>query len=97
MTYLIHPFKLQSLKNKVRCTIGNFATHNPIRDLDMTSRLPYVYHFIINYRGRKQNSYKITRSKMFATLDKTKQNVETKSSYFAVMMPTTIRPAELPF
>jgi len=34
---------------------------------------------------------------MFATLDKTKQNVLTKSSYFAVVMPTTIRLAELPF
>jgi hypothetical protein len=38
--------KLQSLKNKVLRTIGNFPRSTPVRELHMALKLPYVYDYI---------------------------------------------------
>jgi hypothetical protein len=67
-----HLLKLQHLQNKVLRTIGNFPRRTPIRDLHMAFKLPYIYHYIKNYAGNKQKSYKIMKMQMFLTLDKAK-------------------------
>jgi hypothetical protein len=38
-----HLLKLQSLKNKVLCTNGNFLRRTPVRDLHMACKLPYIH------------------------------------------------------
>jgi hypothetical protein len=41
-----HFLKLQRLKNKVLCTIGNFPRCTEVRDLHTVFNLPYVYDYI---------------------------------------------------
>jgi hypothetical protein len=41
-----HLIKLQSLQNKVLCTIGNFSRPTPVRELHTAFNIPYVYDFI---------------------------------------------------
>jgi hypothetical protein len=42
----------------------------------MVFKLLYVYDYIKNDAGNKQNSYNITKMQMFAILDKVKANIE---------------------
>jgi hypothetical protein len=41
-----HLLKLQSLKNKILRTIGNFPTSTPISELRMVLKLPYIYNYV---------------------------------------------------
>jgi hypothetical protein len=38
--------KLQRLQNKFLCTIGKFPRNDPIRDMHIFFKIPYVYDYI---------------------------------------------------
>jgi hypothetical protein len=43
------------LQNKVLRTIGNFPRRTPVRELHNVFTIPYIYDYIANYAGNKQN------------------------------------------
>jgi hypothetical protein len=55
----VHLLKLQCLRNKVLCNIGNCPRCTPDRNLHFAFRISYAYDFITAYSGNKQMSYKI--------------------------------------
>jgi hypothetical protein len=56
-----------------------------------------VYDYITNHAGSKQKSYKITKMKMFAVLDKAKLDTgNTRGLILAAVMFTTVQLSRLP-
>jgi hypothetical protein len=71
-----HKLKLQRLQNKVLRTIGNFPKRTSDQNMHTAFLMPYVYDYKQKHSGNKQNSFKIMKMKMFATLDKAMPDTE---------------------
>jgi hypothetical protein len=71
-----HLMKLQRLQIKVLSTTGNYTKSTPFRDILKTFKHLYVYDYVKNYAGNKQQLYKIMIMKMFAAMTKAKTDTK---------------------
>jgi hypothetical protein len=94
-SYLV---KLQRLQNKVLRTIGNLPRRNPVRELHMAFRIPYVYDYITKLCRPQAEVVQNYIMKMFATLDKAKPDIESiRGLNITAFKHTTVQVTRLPF
>jgi hypothetical protein len=92
-----HLLKLQRLQDRVLRTIGSFPRRTSVRDMHEAFQIPYVYDYITKSCRQEGEVNLNHENEMFATLDKTKPDVESiRGLNLAAVMCTNVQVSRLP-